>query len=191
VDAALGLTDESGLAGLSMRRLGAALGCEAMSLYKHVADKEALLDLLAERVMTEVRVPDPGLPWRQRLEAVAVELRRVGLAHPAIFERLAVRLPSTPAALGPVEATLGALRASGLDDPSCATWFWTLVAYVTGAVIGEIGADVAAFPYSGEPPDPVGFPVLAQLAPVLAGCDYATEYDRGLSALLDAISDAA
>ncbi|MGQ0830625.1 MAG: TetR/AcrR family transcriptional regulator [Microthrixaceae bacterium] len=188
VDAALALVDREGMAGLSMRRLGKVLDCEAMSLYKHVADKESLLDLLVERIMGEIALPDPTAPWDERIQALLRELRRVGLAHPALFERLAVRLPSTPAALEPVEATLSALRAAGLDDRATASWFWALVAYATGAIIGELGAASAAFPYEGPPLDPEAFPALAALAPTLAACDYEEEFERGLSVLLAAIS---
>lgn len=187
VETALAVVDRDGMAGLTMRRLGAALGCEAMSLYKHVADKDALLDLLVERVMAEVTLPDGAAPWEERIRVVARELRRVGLAHPAVFERLAVRLPSTPAALGPVEATLAALRAAGLDDRACASWFWTLVAYTTGAILGELGAPSAAFPYDRAAVDPAVFPALAALSAKLAACDHAEEFEHGLDVILTGI----
>jgi AcrR family transcriptional regulator len=184
--AAAAIVDAEGLDALSMRRLATALGCEAMSLYKHVADKQALLDLLVERVMAEIRPPDPQDPWDRRLLHVALELRRVGLAHPQLFLRLTARLPATPAALEPVEAALAALRDAGFDERACTSQFWAVVAYTTGAIIGEIGATTGAgaFPYAEAELDPARFPTLHALGPALAACDWAEEYERGLAALL-------
>ena len=62
VDAALAIVDAEGLEALTMRRLGAALGVEAMTLYYHVPNKEALLDLTVERMRSEMRLPDPLPP---------------------------------------------------------------------------------------------------------------------------------
>ena len=59
IDTALILADEAGIEGLSMRRLGQALGVEAMSLYNHVKNKEALLDGLVDRVFAEIGLPSP------------------------------------------------------------------------------------------------------------------------------------
>ncbi|WP_255355826.1 TetR family transcriptional regulator, partial [Frankia sp. CpI1-P] len=61
------LADERGLAGLTMRRLAAELGVEAMSLYNHVANKRDLLDGIAARVYESIPLPDPALAWDERL----------------------------------------------------------------------------------------------------------------------------
>lgn len=65
LDAALRIVDTEGLPALTMRRLGDAVGVEAMSLYNHVPNKEALLDLTVERMRSEARLPDP-MPWTGR-----------------------------------------------------------------------------------------------------------------------------
>src|SRR5512139_3004146 len=70
--AALAMADEEGIDAVSMRRLGQRLDVEAMSLYKHVADKEAILDGIADLVMEEVEVPDPTLPWREAIRRSAM-----------------------------------------------------------------------------------------------------------------------
>ena len=73
VDAALGIVDAEGLERLTMRRLGASLGVEAMTLYHYVASKDVLLDRLVERVVTRATLVgvDEGSGWRARLEAFA------------------------------------------------------------------------------------------------------------------------
>ena len=64
--AAVELADEGGLASLTMRRLGERLDVEAMSLYKHVANKEDLLDGIVDIVVGEIDLPAPGEGWRSR-----------------------------------------------------------------------------------------------------------------------------
>src|SRR5947209_10212649 len=71
VRAALGLLDESGFDGLTMRSLAKKLGIQAASLYWHVRSKQDLLSLLAEEICEPMREPDRTLPWRIQLEGLA------------------------------------------------------------------------------------------------------------------------
>src|SRR3712207_904435 len=73
--AAVALADAVGLDQVTMRRLGERLGVEAMSLYKHVANKEALLDGMVDAVFAEVHLPPPGAPWRAAMHDRALALR--------------------------------------------------------------------------------------------------------------------
>ncbi len=193
VEAALKLVDRHGLDALSMRRLGTALRVEAMSLYKHVPNKGALVDLVVERVLRDVVTPAPGLAWDQRLRHVANELRRIALEHPHVFPLLATRVPSSEHAFAPLEVLLGALEDAGLDDEETLQHFWTFIAYVTGSLLAETAAQ------SGlgtacivVPPtlDAATFPHLARLGGAIAACDFATEYARGLDVLIAAASAA-
>lgn len=190
VAAALRLADRRGLGALSMRRLGAALGVEAMSLYKHVPHKAALLDLLVERVLAGVSPAPPGASWEERLRHVSRELRRVACAHPHVFPLLATRIPATPTALAPLEALLAALADAGLDDDAALASFWTFVAWATGALLAETAALTGAGAASLALPatlDPVAFPAFARLGARVAKCDFATEYEGGLELLIDAV----
>ena len=81
VRAALGLLDESGFDGLTMRNLAKKLGIQAASLYWHMRSKQDLLSLLADEICAPMREPDRTLPWRNQLEELAHEYRRVLLAH--------------------------------------------------------------------------------------------------------------
>ena len=193
VDAALRLVDRQGLDALSMRRLGAALRVEAMSLYKHVPNKAALLDLLAERVLGDV-APPPAASWDERLRHLARELRRVALAHPHVFPLVATRMPSSPRALAPLEALLGALREAGLTDPAALRHFWALLAYQTGALLSEMAARTdAGSPGHSVPAalDLARFPNLVRLGGVIGACDFGTEYENGLEIAIGAIHAAA
>lgn len=94
VGAAAALVAEHGLAALSMRRLGDALGVDPMAVYHHVPNKRALLSLLTARAVGAMPVPDPDRPWDERVRAWALgywdvvvanrELVLAGLADPAV-----------------------------------------------------------------------------------------------------------
>ncbi|MDQ3303151.1 MAG: TetR family transcriptional regulator, partial [Actinomycetota bacterium] len=71
LEAAVGLADREGLEALSMRRLGRELGVEAMSLYNHVPNKEALLDGMVEVLLAEMEVSVSGKQgWEERVREV-------------------------------------------------------------------------------------------------------------------------
>ena len=70
--AAIELADAGGLESLSMRRLAQQLGVEAMSLYHHVANKEEILSGIADMVVGEYELPEPGPDWKASIRASAV-----------------------------------------------------------------------------------------------------------------------
>lgn len=194
VTAALRQVDRHGLEALSMRRLGAALRVEAMSLYKHVPHKAALVDLVIERVLRDVAAPSPGATWQERLRHVAGELRRVALAHPHVFPVLATRVPSSPQALAPLEAMLAGLHDAGLDDDATLRHFWAFIAYVTGALLAETAALTGAGDATIEVPptlDAAAFPHLGRLAERIGTCDFAREYQDGLDIMIAAVASEA
>lgn len=123
VDAALALADEHGLEALTMRRLGAALGVEAMSLYRHVASKEALLDALADALVAgwtdhgddESAPPSAPEGWRSALAAIMHRAHRELLARPWSIELLAARAYVGPARLRYAEAITAHLLAAGFS----------------------------------------------------------------------------
>src|SRR3954465_526873 len=80
--AALDLADEAGVEALTMRRLGEELGVEAMSLYKHVANKDDLLDGMVDLVFAEIELPRDDDEWRPAMRARAVSARAALNRHP-------------------------------------------------------------------------------------------------------------
>ncbi|EID77855.1 TetR family transcriptional regulator [Rhodococcus opacus RKJ300 = JCM 13270] len=99
---ALGIVDRSGIDGLSMRRLGKALGRDPMALYRHAPSKAALLDALAERVLEQFEVDIGDVDWATQLREVARGFRRLALAHPQMVPLLVTRPLSTPLGLRPL-----------------------------------------------------------------------------------------
>jgi TetR/AcrR family transcriptional regulator, tetracycline repressor protein len=186
VPAALRIADAEGLDAVSMRGVAAEVGCEAMSLYKHVADKQALLDLVVEAVLAEFEPPSRRLGWRRRIVAVAEELRRLAMAHPHVWPLLVVRLPATARSLVPIDELLRALDDAGLSEGKAITAFWAIVGYITGALVSETARETGTqllFPVA-LPGAPSGLDHLDARAAMLRRTDCAAEYGRGLDLLL-------
>lgn len=186
VAAARARIDADGLESLSMRKLGADLGVEAMALYKHVPDKDALVRLVVASVYEEMDVADPSLPWDERLRHAAAELRRAALAHPHLMRLVVTEPPATPAVQRRVDGVLGALLDATGDESVAVRHFWVFVAYVSGALLAETAA--MATPDGGAVAlDTAACPVLASLGPRLAACDFAAEYAAGLDIVIAAV----
>jgi TetR/AcrR family transcriptional regulator, tetracycline repressor protein len=128
----LRLLDEVGLDGLTMRNLAKKLGVKAASLYWHLRGKQDLLRLLAEEICASMREPDRNLPWRDQLEIMAGEFRRVLLAH-----RDAARVlagggePSGPNRLRLTEIALRTLLDAGFGYKDAAYAGFLVNNYVT------------------------------------------------------------
>ncbi len=113
--AAVALADEIGLASLSMRRLGQELGVEAMSLYKHVASKDDILDGIVDIVAAEIEVPKIGGDWKRAMRRRAISAHEVLMRHPWATMLIVSRANVGPAMLGYVDATIGCLTEAGFS----------------------------------------------------------------------------
>lgn len=154
VGAALAIVDEQGPEALSMRRLGAVLGVEAMSLYKHVEGKEAILDGIRALLIADFAARLPPVPvgdWREDLAAFARAYRAVGRDHARAFPLLA-QGPGRAYVVGAevAEETIARLRAAGLGRESAIFAQRTIVRFVLGASLIDRAADVAPAPVVGE-----------------------------------------
>lgn len=134
---ALRVADEQGIDALSMRRLGQLLGVEAMSLYKHVADKEDLLDGIADLVMAEIEPPTVGPDWRAELRHSAISAHDALRRHPWAGPVIESRLRPGPARLRYLDAVIGVLRAAGFSLPMVANAFMTLDSHIYGFTMQE------------------------------------------------------
>ena len=94
-EAAARLIDAEGIEDLSMRRLGQELGVEAMALYNHFEDKEAILDAVAALTLTRLPVPQSRGAWRNRIKSLCRAVRDLSHQHPNLF-RLAFTRRVTP-----------------------------------------------------------------------------------------------
>ena len=143
LEATLAIAEERGLAAVSMRSVAARLGVTPMALYRHVRDKQDLLDGLVERLLAELPIPDAGLPWDQRLRAMAASLRATAARHPDVFLMLLHRPVMTPAARRTREAVYDALRDGGLSEELIPRVERLLSTFVIGFAASEAGGRFA------------------------------------------------
>ena len=116
LEAALAVVDRDGLDELTIRRLGIELGVEGMSLYKHVADKDAVLDGVVELLWAEVPAsPGPETEWHAALRQLADGLRAMFRRHPRAAPLLVTRNFLNPAALRCYDAYLNVLYGAGFE----------------------------------------------------------------------------
>ena len=176
--AALALLDREGAEALTMRRLGGELGVEAMSLYRHVADRAALLEALADLLAAEIEPRAREEQWADALRAFAGDLRGIARRHPAAFELVAMRVLNTPNVLGPIENVLASLRRGGFT-PARAIFAYRLVAtYARGYALAEI----TGFAIDVRPEEP--FPVIRSLSRRIASEPSEANFRAGLETIL-------
>ncbi|MEV5505325.1 TetR/AcrR family transcriptional regulator C-terminal domain-containing protein [Streptomyces orinoci] len=192
LDVALDLVDHSGTGALTMRRLGAELGVEAMTLYHHVPGKQALLDGLVERVLTQALPLDTTEEdWRPLLRAYAHGLRSALLRHPGVLPLVAARPAVTPAALDTVERCLRVLTGAGIELGRALHTVNSLAllaishATAEAAGLGEEGPGSAEW-LAGA--DPGRYPLLTEAARTGAGVDDAERFELAVEALLAGVS---
>lgn len=173
---AVELVDEHGLAALSMRRLGAELGVEAMALYHHVGSKEELLDGLVEHLFAEVlgglgqhvddRRHGGDGEWQPVLRGLAHSLLATLLAHPHLVPVVLSRPATTPQVHGLLERLLGVLHEAGLPPGRALDLIYAVISLVLAHVATGGGAEnsSAARRQVLAAQDLSDFPLLAQAA---------------------------
>jgi AcrR family transcriptional regulator len=192
LEAALRIVDSEGLAALTMRRLGRELGVEAMSLYRHVPNKDALLDGIVELIVLEIDVPDSlDGDWQEAARRVVRSYRQAAHSHPNAFPLVTMRPLNTPEALRRLDANFEILRQAGFDEPTAIIAFRTLASYTRGFALEEVtGRAVGAQPVGTDdrldprslPADE--FPRISELAPRLVAADRDAEFERGVDLIL-------
>ena len=208
--AALQIIDEGGVEALTMRRLGQALDRNPMGIYRHAADKDALLDLVVEHVVAELVVPherdrdgdgDGGgedhVDWESALRRTAYAFRQVALAHPNVVPLLVNRSITGPLAqrplgtLRPLEELLEVFISAGFDQHGALHAARLFTGFLYGHIQDELQEQV-------NDPDETDdllrlglhrlpitqFPRLRSLATVLATYDGAAELDEGLAIVI-------
>ncbi len=195
IDAASRVADAAGLAGVSMRSVGRELDVEAMSLYHHVASKDALLDGLTDWVFEHIVTPSTTAPWRPEMEARARSARTVLAAHPWGLGLIESRRSPGPATLRHHDAVLGCLRNAGFSVALAAHAFSVLDAYVFGFVLTEVNLPFEPGESAEDFVADLGVvladhPHLAEMvAEQVVGRDYqyGDEFDYGLELILDGL----
>ena len=183
LEAAVRYADREGLEALSMRKLGAELGVEAMSLYNHVPNKDALLDGMVEVLLGQLEVPSGEKDWEERVRDGYRAFRRLAHEHPNVFPLLVQRPPETLDGAWLVEEFLQTLREAGFGAEEALHAFRSLSSYTFGYAMAEIrgfalepdGSRLGAYRL---PPEE--FPRISELRPQLENVDHDAEFEFGL-----------
>jgi AcrR family transcriptional regulator len=195
--AALRLADADGIDGLSMRKLGQALGVEAMALYYHFANKERVLDGIVDLVFGEIDVPAVDVDWKTAMRQRAISLRDALLRHRWAIGLMESRTNPGPANLRHHDAVIGNLRAAGFEMAMVATAYSLLDSYIYGYAmtkmnlpfddtshIVELSESMLAPFAPGEYQNLADFLTEHAMKP---GYDFAHEFEFGLDVLLDGL----
>lgn len=205
LEAAVALADETGIDGVTMRKLGQSLGVEAMSLYNHVANKDDLMNGMIERLMVEINTlaadvepPTDREDWKRAMRGRIMAARSVMIRHPwapGVFES---RTDMVPPVLAYFDELLGIMRAGGFS--------WDLGHHAMHALGSRaLGFTQELFVPADDDADPspaeieqltAAFPNLGGMLDNVAHdptedsigwCDDQTEFTFGLDLLLDGL----
>jgi AcrR family transcriptional regulator len=197
LQSALRIVDRDGVNGLSMRRLSDEVGRDPTVIYRHVPNKAALLDGLAEIVLGQLQVDTADPDWMGQLRTVAHDFRRLALAHSNVVPLLVTRPLATPLGrrppgmLRPLEDVLALLTSVGFAGADALHIYRVLFGYLHGHILTEL-QEVIERPEETDDVLRLGlhrltvteFPQVRALASALANYDGAAELDRGLDLLL-------
>ncbi len=201
VRAAIALADGGGLGSLTMRKLAEKLDVVPMALYKHVANKDELLDAMVDVVFGELEFPT-GAGWRTAMRARAISMREGLLRHPWAVGLMEVRTPG-PANLRHHNATMGCLREeAGLPFRMAIHAYSAMDSYIYGFALLERTlpfdtpeqyaevVEARARAFAEEHPSPADeYPYLFEIVVEFgkSGYDYNEEFGFGLDLILDGI----
>jgi AcrR family transcriptional regulator len=197
--AAVDLADSAGIESLSMRRLAHELGVVPMALYKHVANKEELLDGMVDVVVGEIDPPVGGTDWKSAVRQRILSARRALLGHPWAYRVIESRTTPPPLVLAYMDSMIGMFRAGGFSVD------------LTHHVMHSVGSRIFGFTQelftdsqnvdpevqATMPPEMAQmFPYITELTTAIShdeasfvgsGCDDQFEFEFALDLLLDGI----
>jgi AcrR family transcriptional regulator len=189
------MADEGGLESVSMRKLGQVLRVEAMSLYKHVSNKDAILDGIADLVVGDFEVPSPDIDWKLAVRRSAISAHQTLLRHPWASSLIESRLSAGPARLRYLDAMIGILSTEGFALPMVVRAIMALDSHTYGFVLQERAwsfdtenaPQVAATFARGLPPgDYPNLLAMAQMAATAPG-GAPVDFTFGLDLILDGL----
>jgi AcrR family transcriptional regulator len=196
LQAAVALADEAGLDGFSMRGLAQELGVVPMALYKHVANKEELLDGMVDIVFSEIELPSGDLDWKSTMRRRAISTREALKRHSWAIGMMESRHPG-PANLGDHNAVMGCLRKAGFTFKTAIHAYSVQDAYIYGFALQERDTGFETPDSAGEAAQrraqTIGaledYPYLVEIATKLpeSGYDNGVEFAWGLDLILDGL----
>jgi AcrR family transcriptional regulator len=196
--AAVALADDGGIDSLSMRNLAQVLGVVPMALYKHVANKEELLDGMVEVIVAEIDPPARDGDWKDAIRQRILSARQALLRHRWASQVVESRTQATPIVLDYMESLIGMFRAGGFSVDlthhvmhalGTRMWGFTQEVFPTPAPPADPGARAAMFgQFVGRYPHIIEMATAGshdEESSVGGGCDDQFEFEFALDLLLD------
>jgi AcrR family transcriptional regulator len=198
---AVALADEGGVESLSMRRIAQELGVVPMALYKHVANKDEMLDGMVDVVVGEIDPPLEGADWKTAIRERVLSARRALLRHPWASRVIESRTTPTPTVIGYMDEMIGILRKGGFSVD------------LTHHSMHAMGSRALGFSqelFDDTPADPPeiqaiaaqemaeAFPFISEMAAAIShddasvvgqGCDDQFEFEFALDLMLDGLEE--
>ena len=202
--AAVEFIDVNGLSKLTMRRLGAHLGVEAMALYRYVPGREQLRDGVVEMVMDELyETTNAGglsTSWQEYLQMQAHAVRTIAVKHPRIFPLVATRPPSAPWLRPPlrslrwVESFLQGLHDYGFRPKVSVAVYRSFATFLLGSLLLESGTleDLTITEKVNlafiEDDDLSSYPMISAVTEELKDGGFEVEFEAALEDLIERVT---
>jgi AcrR family transcriptional regulator len=200
LETAVALADERGVESLSMRRVAQELGVVPMALYKHVANKDEMLDGMVDVVAAEIDPPIEGADWKTTMRERILSARRALLRHPWASRVLETRGEPTPTVIGYIDSMMGVFLSGGFSVDLMHHAMHVMGSRILG-FSQELFDDAASLPAEeaaeiwSQMADV--YPNIAKLVPVAIGthegpvvgdgCDDQFEFEFALDLVLDGL----
>jgi AcrR family transcriptional regulator len=199
LDTAIELADREGVEGLSMRRLANELGVVPMALYKHIANKDELLDGMLDVVVAEIDPARTDADWKTAVRERILSARSALRRHLWASRVMESRTRPTPTVMAYMDSMIAMFTAGGFTID------------LTHHVMHAMGSRLMGFsqelfndqsdedePFQPEMIEQLGqaFPSIYQLyvavnhddaSTVGPGCDDQYEFEFALDLMLDGI----
>lgn len=192
---AIALADEVGMDGFTIRKLATAIDVRPMTIYHHVANKEAIIDGMIDLIFAEIELPPVRIDWKAAMRHRARSARAVLARHPWATPLMESRTNPGPATLSHHDAVLGCLRRAGFSIEMTGHAYALIDSYIYGFALQEAslpatgGADMAELAEAMTAQFPSGqYPYLVELTTeyvLKPGYDFSNEFEFGLSLILD------
>lgn len=200
IDAAVTLADEIGVDALTIRKLATALDVKPMTIYHYIANKEAIIDGMVDRVFGEIDLPRMDTDWKSAMRQRSGSARRVLAGHPWAVPLMESRRTPGKATLRQHDAVIGCLRNGGLSIEMTAHAYAVIDAFIYGFVIQEASLPATSGNEMAELAESImesagmdEYPNLAEFTTrhvLKPGYDFGREFDFGLSLILDGLVNA-